>query len=61
MLPNENVYIMPEKLTYYTWHPKDNVGNMSADTMENMVRLDMEMSYILFDVFRNIDGAFFLR
>lgn len=61
MLPNENVYIMPEKLTYYTWHPKDNVGNMSADTMENMVRLDMEMSYILFDVFRNIDGAFFNR
>lgn len=61
MLPHEQIYIMPEKLTYYTWHPEDNTGNISADTVENMVRLDTEMSYILFDIFRNTEGAFFNR
>lgn len=61
MLPNETIYVMPEKLTYYMWHPQDKVGNISAATVDNMVRLDTEMSYILFDVFRNTDGDFFNR
>lgn len=61
MLPDYNIYVMPEKLSYYRIHMEGENHNISKDDPDVRMREKMEKKYIMLSVMEDLDDDFFLR
>lgn len=58
LLQKHNIYILPEKLVTFRIHGSE---NMSAPTLKNTLRDNIEQSFIWYELMKKIDDSFFKK
>lgn len=62
MVQSSNIYVYPERLFFYRWHPDSETPNISSDkNSEVLVRDKMERMFIMLDIMEQVEEDFFIK